>query len=220
MKYTLNELIVHTEQSLNNSDNNISKLNDEILYLEGYSGKKTRHFYNNICSLDNANYLEVGTWKGSSFISSIYKNNINSVAVDNWSEFNGPKDEFLSNVKRFAPESNYDFIEKDSFKIVKSDFPKSIDKIDIYLYDGCHSYDCHKNGITHFYEYFSKYFIIMVDDWRDDDSWRQVLKGTLDGIEETGIIIHKHYNRVSFQEDNGGENYWNGIGIFVCEKID
>jgi hypothetical protein len=218
MKYTLEQLIEHTEQSLLNSDANVSKLTQQILNLEGYSGNKTRHFYNNICSLEDANYLEVGTWKGSSFISAIYKNKIKPVAVDNWSEFNGPKEEFFSNVSKFAPESKYDFIEKDSFQINRSDFPESINEIDIYLYDGCHTYDCQKNGITHFYEFFSKYFIIMVDDWRDDDSWKQVLKGTWDGINEKGIIVHKHYERTSFQERTGRQDYWNGIGIFICEK--
>lgn len=218
MKYTLEELIAHTEQSLINSDANVSKLSQQILNLEGYSGNKTRHFYNNICSLKGANYLEVGTWKGSSFISAIYKNNVNAIAVDNWSEFNGPKDEFFSNVTKFAPGSKYNFIEKDSFEITKSDFPEDINEIDIYLYDGCHTYECQKNGITHYYDFFSKYFIIMVDDWRDDDSWKQVLKGTWDGINESGIIVHKQYERVSFQERTGRQDYWNGIGIFVCEK--
>ena len=218
MKYSLEKLIEHTEQSLINSDANVSKLTQQILDLEGYSGNKTRHFYNNICSLEGANYLEVGTWKGSSFISAIYKNKINPIAVDNWSEFNGPKEVFFSNVRKFAPESKYDFIEKDSFQIEVADFPESISEIDIYLYDGCHTYDCQKNGITHFYEFFSKYFIIMVDDWRDDDSWSQVLRGTWDGINEKGIIVHKQYERTSFQERAGRQDYWNGIGIFICEK--
>lgn len=218
MKYTLEELISHTEQSLINSDANVSKLNQDILNLDGYSGNKTRHFYNNICSLENANYLEIGTWKGSSFISAIYRNNINSVVIDNWSEFNGPKEEFLSNVSRLAPESKYNFIEKDSFEIVKSDLPETMNEIDIYLYDGCHTYECQKKAITHFYDFFSKYFILMVDDWRDNSGWQEVLRGTLDGISEKEIIVHKHYTRASFQEKNGREEYWNGIGIFICEK--
>ena len=218
MKFSLEELINHTEQSFKNSDNNISKLNQEILNLEGYSGNKTRHFYNNICSLNNANYLEIGTWRGSSFISAIYKNNINAVAVDNWEEFGGPKTEFVSNVSQLSPESNYSFIEKDCFKITDSDFPESVKEFDIYLYDGCHTYECHKEAVTYFHKFLSKYFILIVDDWRDDHDWGKVVKGTRDGINESEIIIHKYYERESYHDRTGREDYWNGIGVFICEK--
>ena len=29
--------------------------------MEGMSGKKPRHFYNNVCSMNDARYLEIGT---------------------------------------------------------------------------------------------------------------------------------------------------------------
>ena len=77
MKYDLEQLINHVNLSVENSNNNISKLTSEILSMDGMTGIKTRHLYNNICSLDGANYLEIGTWMGSSFISAFYENNIN-----------------------------------------------------------------------------------------------------------------------------------------------
>jgi hypothetical protein len=103
MKYTLEQLINHAKSSVDNANDNISKLTPEILSMDGMSGNKTRHLYNNICSLNNANYLEIGTWKGSSFISAFYNNEINPIVIDNWAEFNGPKDEFISNVNRLCP---------------------------------------------------------------------------------------------------------------------
>jgi hypothetical protein len=214
-KYSLEELINHVEESIKNADNLTSKINSDILNLEGMSGNKTRHLYNNICSLDGANYLEIGVWKGSSFISALYKNNINAIACDNWSTNEGPKNEFFDNVKRLVGEVDFSFIEKDSFSITKTDFPEHIDKIDIYLYDGCHTYDCQKAGVTHFYDFLSKYFILMVDDWNSTGAWREVIDGTLEGIKEKQIIVHKHYSK----EPTGGSEYWNGIGIFICEKI-
>ena len=45
--------INHVQISLINANNNISKLNHELLNMEGMSGNKTR-------------YLEIGTWKCSS----------------------------------------------------------------------------------------------------------------------------------------------------------
>jgi hypothetical protein len=88
--------------------------------MDGMSGNKTRHLYNNICSLNGANYLEIGTWKGSSFISTFYENHINSIVIDNWDEFNGPKDEFISNVNKFCPNRKFNFIEKELMMELKS----------------------------------------------------------------------------------------------------
>lgn len=219
MKYSLEFLINHVAKSIEAADKNQSKLTPEILGLEGMSGAKTRHLYNNICQLEGANYLEVGTWKGSSFISAIYKNPIKSIAIDNWSEFNGPKDEFLNNIAMYCQESDHSFIERDSFEINQSDITSRYDSVDIYLYDGCHKYESHKSAITHFSQFLSKYSIIMIDDWRNDDLWERVQRGTYDGIKESGLIVHQKFERITKQESTGPNEYWNGFGIFICEKV-
>lgn len=212
-RFTIEELIQHVELCLENSDKNKSKLTSEILNMEGMSGSKTRHLYNNLCSLENANYLEIGTWKGSSFISANYQNNVNSVAVDNWSEFKGPKEVFLNNLKKHIQSEKHYFIEKDCFLIEDKDFPTGIKNFDIFLYDGAHDYESQKKAITHFHNFFSKNVIIIIDDWRD--IWNQVIDGTWDGINETKMIVHKFFERKSVQPGV----YWNGVGIFVCERI-
>jgi hypothetical protein len=219
MRYELDLLIKHAEESFRKSEMCESKLTHEILNMEGMSGKKTRHLYNNICNLPGCNYLEIGTWKGSSFVSAIYKNEIKSIAVDNWSEFNGPKDEFIDNLNKYCQGSDYFFIEKDSFKIDNHDIEKKFDSVDIYMYDGCHKYESHKNAITHFSRFLSKYSIIIIDDWRNDGAWERVQRGTYDGLEESGLKIHKKIEVITKQESTGPEEYWNGFGLFVCEKI-
>ena len=219
MKYSLEFLIDHVTQSIESADRDQSKLIPEILGLEGMSGSKTRHLYNNICSLEGANYLEVGTWKGSSFISSIYNNPIKSIAIDNWSEFDGPKDEFLNNVEKYCSGSDYSFIEKDSFEINSKDITSRYPSADIYLYDGCHKYESHKSAITHFSQFLSKYSIIIVDDWRNDDLWERVQRGTYDGIKDSGLIVHKQFERITKQEHTGPKEYWNGFGLFICERV-
>lgn len=226
MKYTKEFLINHVNNAFKKSDKNESKLTNEILQMEGMSGIKTRHLYNNICNLEDANYLEVGTWKGSSFISSIQDNKINSLAIDNWSEFSNykldgstgisSKESFLNNLENLSSNKNYKFIEKDSFSIIKEDIP--FDTIDIYLYDGAHDYDSHKKAITHFSHFLSKYSIIIIDDWRPDGIWEKVQRGTFDGINESELIVHYKIERITQQENNGSSEYWNGVGVFVCEK--
>ena len=63
--------INHVNKSFENAENNVSKLSSEILSLDGMTGNKTRHFYNNILNIDDARYLEIGTWKGSSLCSAM-----------------------------------------------------------------------------------------------------------------------------------------------------
>jgi hypothetical protein len=219
MKFNLEQLINHVNQSVDNANNNISKLTNDILDMDGMSGNKTRHLYNNICSLDGANYLEIGTWKGSSFISASYGNNVNSIVIDNWSEFNGPFDEFISNVNRFCPEVKYNFIEKDCFKVTDDEIKSIYDSIDIYLFDGAHDYESQRKAITYYKHLFSKYVIIIVDDFRSDTpAWANVRKGTYDGIEEAGLTIHHNVEIITYQEVTGRSEYWNGFGLFVCEK--
>ncbi len=216
----IKNLIDHVEFSYDNSKKNISKLNNDILNIEGMSGKKTRHLYNNICNLDNSNYLEIGTYKGSSFISAIYNNNVNSLAIDNWSEFDSSKDIFINNVKNYCPNNNFNFIEKNCFDIVESDIKNYFfDSVDIYLYDGNHDYESHKMAITHFFPFLSKYSIILIDDWRNDGNWSRVQKGTYDGLSQVKLKIHKFIEHISFQEVTGSDEFWNGFGLFVCEKI-
>ena len=79
----MNYLIYHIELSLKQADMYKSKIEDEILTMECMSGKKTRHFYNNLCLMNNARYLEIGTWKGSSICSAMCNNKMSCVAIDN-----------------------------------------------------------------------------------------------------------------------------------------
>lgn len=215
----LDEIKDHVYRSIENSNNNISKLTIDILEMEGMSGKKTRHLYNNLCSLPNINYLEVGTWKGSSFISAAYENNMNSIVIDNWSEFGSVKQEFLNNFEKYCTDQKLNLIEKDCFDVTKSEINEIYDTIDIYLYDGAHDFESQKKAITYYKNLFSKYVVIIIDDFRSDTpSNSEVSKGTYAGLEESGLIIHEKIEIISREEVNGSSEYWNGFGLFICEK--
>ena len=217
----LQQLKDHVNKSIINAYGNISSLSEGVLNLEGMSGKKTRHLYNNMCKLENSTYLEIGTWKGSTFISSLYKNNIHAFCVDNWSQFNGPKDIFYENLKSHLSETqltNIKVINKDSWAVTREDIDRSID---IYMYDGEHTYESQKKAITYFHQFFSKYVIIMIDDWTCD--WVDVKRGTLDGINEMKLIVHLSCEIPLVNTHNhhcGGDTFWNGCGIFLCERTD
>jgi hypothetical protein len=75
------------ETAFKNAENNISKNTNDIINMEGMSGTKTRHFYNNLLNTEDSRYLEIGTWKSSSVCSAMCGNKAKVVCIDNWSEF-------------------------------------------------------------------------------------------------------------------------------------
>lgn len=207
-------LIDHVKQSINNAEKGVSKLNSNILSLEGMSSSKIRHFLNNICSMPNTNYLEIGVWKGSTFISSLYCNSSSikqAVAIDNWSEFSGPKNEFISNCNKFLQYMPYKFFSVDSFN---NDVLKGINyPINIYFYDGNHDVFAHELAFTYYDKFFDDTFIAIVDDW----NWEQVKRGTKNAFE--ALKYEVLYESERFSLGNGDKaNWWNGFYIAVIRK--
>lgn len=209
----LEKIIEHIRYSLENAANGCSKLNEEILEFEGLSGFKTRHFYNNICSMDNCRYLEIGTWHGSSSISAMYKNNLNGIFIDNYSLFEGNKDIFLETVEKYKSNSTYRLLDEDCWKVNLA----GLQTINTYLYDGPHEYKDHYNSIKYYYPLLEENCIVMIDDW----NWEDVRNGTLDAFKDLNTNIKFKYEIITEQphyDYDGKIGWWNGIGIFVIGK--
>jgi len=65
--------------------------------MHGMSGIRMRHLYNNLCSFEGCRCLQIGIWTGSSVFAALAGNvGCSLSAVDNWSEFGGPKEEFAA----------------------------------------------------------------------------------------------------------------------------
>jgi hypothetical protein len=158
-----------------------SKLIDRILHMEGMTGKKTRHFYNNLLDMEDARYLEIGTWKGSSVCSAMYGNHATVVCIDNWSEFGGPKNEFLTNFNNYKGDNDAKFIEHDCFTLDISEFPK----INIYMYDGNHTSDSHYKALIHYYKCLDDMFVFIVDDW----NWKEVRDATNASFKKLNLSV-------------------------------
>lgn len=206
--------IEHIKKSLINADNNFSKLTDELLNIEGMSGNKTRHLYNNLLELDDARYLEIGTWKGSSICSAMYKNKANIVCIDNWSEFGGAKTEFTNNFEKFKGDNNAFFIEGDCFKIDVSKLPK----FNIFIYDGCNSFDSHYNILNYYYNVFDDIFIFIVNNWNN----HRIRSATLSSIIDLNLKIIFKKELIYSNQDNVYTNnrleWWNGMLITILQK--
>ncbi len=161
------------------------------------------------------NYLEIGTFQGATFVSALYKNNLNSAyAIDNWSEFQTPgnlaKIAFLENTK----DLNFTYFEENCWKL---DLSKIKHKINVYLYDGGHTYQDQYNALTYYYPILDDEFIFMVDDFDPAHNWEQVEKGTRDSIKDLNLkIIYE--NHLKSNAKNDSTMWWGGFFVSLLKK--
>lgn len=204
------------EMAFSNAENNISKITTDIINMEGASGIKTRHFYNNLLTTENARYLEIGTWKGSTVCSAMYGNKAKVICIDNWSEFGGPKSEFLVNFNKFKGKNDATFIENDCYKVDVSILPK----FNIYMYDGNHKEDSHYKALIHYYNCLDDVFIFIVDDW----NWKDVRDGTIKSIQKLNLkVLYEKEIRLTWDnthtaEPKASQTWWNGIYVAILQK--
>lgn len=202
----------HIEESLDKANRHYSKLIADVLSIDGMSGVCNRHFLNNICNFEQVNYLEIGTYKGSTVISASYKNKGKFTAIDNFCGFGGPKNDLYENKERFKEEANFDFLEYDCWLIDKEILPKNIN---VYFYDGPHNIWEQERAITDFLCCLSSIFIFIVDDWNNQG----VRDGTINGIKNVNLnILYKNEIAINSDKDAGG--WWCGMGVFLLEKND
>ena len=211
------DLRQHIEAAFERAEKGDSKITDRILNMEGMSGRKTRHFYNNLLDKSDARYLEIGTWKGSSTCSAMCGNNATVVCIDNWSEFGGPKDEFLSNFNAYKGLNNARFIEQDCYKVDITQLPK----FNMYMFDGNNTKDSHYKALVHYYNCLDDMFVFIVDDW----NWKDVRDGTYDSFKQLQLTVL--YEREIKTTDDDTHPTWgsekqqqwhNGIYVAILQK--
>jgi Methyltransferase domain len=204
------------KQSFENAENRHSKITDEIIALDGMTGTMTRHLYNNLLNMEDARYLEIGTWKGSSVCSAMCGNRADVICIDNWAEFGGPKEEFLANFQKFRGENNARFFEEDCFAVDIS----TISKRNIYMYDGNHTDESHYKALLHYYDCLDDVFIFIVDDW----NWVDVRYGTKKSIQDLNLtVLYEKEIRLTWDETHtpvplAQSTWWNGIYVAVLQK--
>jgi len=204
------------DTAFKNAENNISKITNDIINMDGMSGTKTRHFYNNLLNTPDARYLEIGTWKGSSVCSAMCSNKANVICIDNWSEFGGPKSEFLTNFNKFRGQNNAYFIENDCYKVDVSTLPK----FNIYMYDGNHTNESHYKALLHYYNCLDDVFIFIVDDW----NWKSVRDGTVNSIKKLNLsVLYEKEIRLTWDESHtppliASQTWHNGIYVAILKK--
>jgi len=206
----------HIETALEKAEEANSKISNDILALDGMTGAKTRHFYNNLLDISGARYLEIGTWKGSSVCSAMFNNESKVICIDNWTQFGGPRSEFLANFEKFRGKNDARFIESDCWSVPLD----SIGKFNIFLFDGDHTEYSHFKALLHYTPVMDDIFIYIVDDW----NWDMVRIGTNRAIETIGLkILYEKEIRTSWDntvptKEECAKGWWNGLYIAVLQK--
>ena len=150
-------------------------------------------------------FVNVGVWHGFSFLAGISANpERKCVAVDNFSQFGGPKTEFLARFNKIkSPIHTFHEMDYEEYFARKHDGP-----IGFYIYDGEHSYQNQMRGLEVAEPFFAEGCVIMVDDTNDPEP-RQA---TLDFISKNSKryeILFK-YSTIT----NAHPTFWNGITLF------
>lgn len=199
-------MIEHVHKAIQKSL--VDNLPKEVYAIEGMSSNKVRNLLNNICNLKDFNYLEVGCWKGSTAIASLYGNEFRKAyLVDNWSQFGDVRNEFKKNIKLIT--GNIQIIEDDCFSVYLPD----MDSIDVFFFDGLHTYEDQNKALKYYYQILKNKFIYIVDDTNEPE----VINGTLDAIKELGLNIN-YMSILPSRYNCDTDFYWNGIGVFILSK--
>ena len=210
-------LITRVIGSIEMAKSSLTVLPEGVTSLQGMSGVKFRCFLNNL--MHGLSYLELGAWKGSTFISAVYKNMITSgyaLAIDNFSEFNKDNDIKLAltqNCKKFlVNDERYEIIDAstDDFDI------KSCDKrFDVFFYDADHHTAPTRDGITKFSELMHDTFVLIVDDY----SWENVKNGTEQAIKAISSKFEMVFKMsIGTEVNNDNMGWWNGVGVFIFKR--
>jgi hypothetical protein len=211
-------LVSALKDALQRALSECSKLSRDVLMLDGMSGRKYRHFINNLIqSVAEPRYLEIGVWKGSTLCSALYFNDVRALAIDNWTLFGAPSNEFFANLaKHKGPKARLSFLDTD-FRDV--DFA-TIGKFNVYFFDGPHNPEDQRDGVLLAQPALDDHFIYIVDDW----NWAHVRVSTQEAIREANIQLDFVMEIRTTLDDsqpeivNQASDWHNGYFIAACSK--
>ncbi len=188
-----------------------SKLSRAALEMPGMSSGKVRHLLNNLAA---RRYLEVGVWKGSTFVAACYGRRLESAtAIDDFSGFQtepGGAERFLANVSPLLVEQPFTLHQNSFFDVPANELPQ---RVDVFFYDGDHRPESQRRAMTHVWPALADDAVIVVDDTHQPG----VLEATRQGLHEAGAdVLHEWLLPARFNGDT--EQWWNGLYVAAVHK--
>jgi len=181
-----------------------------IRIIPGMSGQRFRKLLNGLAQIPiSGSYLEIGTFKGSTACSALYKSQRSAILIDNWSEFGGPKKIAQENLNRFCSGSAILFMDLEFSEFYRAPVNQ---KIFLYFYDGGHSFEEQRLAVDLINSLNFDNLIFVVDDF----SWETVQKATSEGLRFLNSVVVKTWTILPSENDElfrYGE--WHN-GYFIC----
>ena len=144
-------------------------LRKELIKIDSMSTYAIGYLINRICKNLSKNqiYLNIGCWKGFSLVAGMINTQCKVIGVDNFSQFTGPKNDFIKNFEN-SKKSNHFFFEQDYEKYFES-LDHTKDKFDFYFYDGEHSYDNQFKNLEIADNFLNVGSLVLIDDINFDE---------------------------------------------------
>lgn len=208
------ELIAHVTRSIAFAEQHRSNVESSVLANQGTSGLKVKCLLNNLCTLPDASYLEVGHWEGSTLLAALACNQLSikyAVGINQGSQLGENEGAFIGHIQSILPNERFYLSDEDCFLLDKElAFPVPIN---IYFYDGDHSFASQELAFTFFNDIFEDVFIVVIDDWNSDI----VRTGTKSAFAKLQYKVL--FERASYTKPKGDpEGWWKGIYIAVIKK--
>lgn len=191
-------------EAVANANVGVTKLPQSLLELEGMSSPRVRILLNELCASEDCHYLEIGAYKGATALAASYGNPGSFTAIEDFSEFDRPRNTLLANLDRWWRHCNLRLIESDCWMVQ----PERVKPVNVFFYDGSHSENEQQQAFTHFDSAFADEFIAVVDDWNAS----HVRRGTRRAFADLRYTIaEEHTLHSRFNGDADG--WWNGVHI-------
>ena len=221
------EIEEYTQRCLDAIDNALSfKSNfvSEGYEIQGITSNRVRHFLNNLCSHDDAVYLELGTLMGSTFFAATMGNSIENIGVDNfsdpeckpmtnnlhWSEVGNAFEEFQRHFKKYE-NGKSTFLKSDILDLTEEDFEGK--KPNVVFYDANHDYVQQLNALNHIAPFLADKFILIIDDANFDG----VIESAVQFVKDNNYDLYFERKILSKIIENP-THWWNGLFVMVLEK--
>lgn len=183
---------------------------DILGHVNGMTSPSNMQLLNHAVSLldDGECYLEVGTWRGATFIGALLGNDAPGYAIDNASmteHGSNSRDEWQANVEKFGLAERSHYIDA-SVPAVWADL--KIPPIGVYLFDGDKStFEAARDGLEGVVPFLARYAIIIVDD-----------ANTPQIREAVFWFCHTYHGHAAKILDlptpaNGWPCFWNGVNV-------
>ena len=201
-----------------------SNFNPEGFAPIGLTSDRVRHFLNNLCSYDDAVYLELGTLMGGTFFAAMMGNDLKCFGVDDyseldikpvmqhvhWTEVGNPFEVFQDNFEKYE-NGNTTFIGASVQDLTEDDFEGY--KPNVVFYDAHHDYVEQLNNLNHLVPFLADKFVLVVDDANFDG----VIESAVQFVKDNNFTIYFERKILSKIIENP-THWWNGLFVMVLEK--